>query len=435
MARESLTGSRIRERRTMAGLKQADLARRAGISPSYLNLIEHNRRRIGGRLLQDVAAALDVEPSLLSEGAEAALIAALREAAGARPAIAAELDRVEEFAGRFPGWAELLADARRRAEALERTVETLSDRLAHDPHLAASLHEMLSAITAIRSTAAILADTTELEPEWRDRFHRNLDQDSRRLAEGGAALVGYLDSAGEAGASPTSPQEEVDAFLAARGYHFPELEKPGAQPADVLAREATERALSSRAARVMAERLLARYRDDAARMPLRRVARVLTAHGPDPEALARACGADLAAAMRRLAALPRDMTEDPFGLAICDASGTLTFRKPLDDFPLPRFGAACPWWPLFEALGRPGQPVARLMEQAGRETRRFRGLAVANPVAPAGFERPALTEAHMLILPDGGASGPLLEVGPGCRVCPRETCLGRREPSILADGF
>ena len=58
MTRDALTGSRIRERRVMAGQKQADLAKRIGISASYLNLIEHNRRRIGGKLLLNIAAAL-----------------------------------------------------------------------------------------------------------------------------------------------------------------------------------------------------------------------------------------------------------------------------------------------------------------------------------------------------------------------------------------
>lgn len=58
MARDALTGTRIRERRAMGGLKQSDLARQIGISASYLNLIEHNRRRIGGKLLLDIAAAL-----------------------------------------------------------------------------------------------------------------------------------------------------------------------------------------------------------------------------------------------------------------------------------------------------------------------------------------------------------------------------------------
>ena len=70
MAREGLTGSRIRERRVMAGMKQADLARHIGISASYLNLIEHNRRRIGGKLLLNIADTLGVEPQLLTEGAD-----------------------------------------------------------------------------------------------------------------------------------------------------------------------------------------------------------------------------------------------------------------------------------------------------------------------------------------------------------------------------
>lgn len=62
MPRSALTGTRIRERRSLEGLKQADLARDVGISPSYLNLIEHNRRRIGGKLLVDLARALGLNP-------------------------------------------------------------------------------------------------------------------------------------------------------------------------------------------------------------------------------------------------------------------------------------------------------------------------------------------------------------------------------------
>ena len=62
-------------------MRQADLASSVGISASYLNLIEHDKRRIGGKLVVDIAGVLGVESTLLSEGAEAALISALREAA------------------------------------------------------------------------------------------------------------------------------------------------------------------------------------------------------------------------------------------------------------------------------------------------------------------------------------------------------------------
>ena len=88
MVADTLTGSRIRDRRLIRGLRQADLARKIGISTSYLNLIEHNRRRIGGKLLNALADALDVEVSVLNQGAEASLIAALREAEAAARQVA-----------------------------------------------------------------------------------------------------------------------------------------------------------------------------------------------------------------------------------------------------------------------------------------------------------------------------------------------------------
>ncbi|MCE8472006.1 helix-turn-helix domain-containing protein, partial [Rhodovulum sulfidophilum] len=202
-----------------------DLARMAGISPSYLNLIEHNRRRIGGKLLVEIARNLDVEASALTEGAAAALIETLREAAADHDAAEAELPRLEEFAGRFPGWAALIADRHRRMRELERTVEMLTDRMTHDPFLSASLHEVISAVTSIRSTAAILADTEDIDPDWQRRFHRNLSDDSRRLAEGAQALVAYLDEGSEDPGVQSSPQEEVEAFLRARDWHLPELER------------------------------------------------------------------------------------------------------------------------------------------------------------------------------------------------------------------
>ena len=70
MARDTLTGTRIRERRMLKGLRQAEVARMAGISGPYLNLIEHNRRRIGGALLNRIAEALDVPISFFFEGLE-----------------------------------------------------------------------------------------------------------------------------------------------------------------------------------------------------------------------------------------------------------------------------------------------------------------------------------------------------------------------------
>lgn len=429
MARDTLTGSRIRERRIMAGLKQADLARAADISASYLNLIEHNRRRIGGKLLLVLAGILDVEPSLLTEGAEATLIAALREAASDPRGGLAELDRADEFAGRFPGWAGLLADSRRRIATLERTVETLTDRMTHDPHLAASLHEMLSTVTAIRSAASILAEPGEIEPEWQQRFHRNIYEDSARLADTSRSLVSYLEAAGDSTSGSSVPQEEVDALLDAQGHHIPALERGTASPEQVVGEIA---AAASEPARELLLRCLRQYESDAAELPLATLTGAVAQIGPDPIMLARRCGVDAGLAMRRLASLPPEVLPDPVGLAICDASGTLTYRKPLADFAMPRFGAGCPLWPLYQALNRPMMPLARDVAQPGPAQRVFAAYAMAQPAGQAGLNRDPLFQAHMLIVPRPGVgTDEVLPVGSTCRICPQTDCEARREPSIL----
>ena len=79
MARAELTGTRIRERRTARKLKQADLARMVGISPAYLNLIEHNRRRVSETVLEALAEVLGLDPEALGSGASGALFDGLRD--------------------------------------------------------------------------------------------------------------------------------------------------------------------------------------------------------------------------------------------------------------------------------------------------------------------------------------------------------------------
>lgn len=443
MARDTLTGTRIRERRSMLGLRQTDLARQVGISASYLNLIEHNRRRIGGKLLNAIAAELDVEVSLLSEGAEAALIATLREAAADMPGAQPELARIDEFAGRFPGWAALVADAHRRIRSLEHTAATLTDRLAHDPHLAASMHEVLSQVTAIRSTASILAETKGLEPEWQARFQRNLNDDSQKLAQSSQALVRYLDSSADAGTTIKSPQEEVEQVLADHGYRFDafEGEGEGEEGGDTSERIAQYVAglsgLTSAGACELAATALAQYHADAQRLPRAAFSSAVKTHGADPEILARAFRVEPAAVFRRLVVMGPDVLPDPVGLVICDSAGMLLFRRQIDGFPLPRYSAACPKWPLFQALNRPLAAIRRTLVQAGREGERFDCYAITEPVGPVRFDTDPLYRSYMLIrrADRAGASDADREVGSTCRICPSTSCTARREPSIVEQGI
>ena len=433
MARSPLTGTRIRERRTAQGVRQADLARAVGISPAYLNLIEHNRRRVGEDLLARLAAVLQLDLETLAEGAEGQLFDGLREAASAQSGrgAPAESERIEEFVGRFPGWAALLAERQARVAALERTVEGFSERMAQDPFLSSALHEVLSAVTSLRSTAAILVENDAIDAEWRTRFLRTIHEESLRLSDTAEALVGYLDTLDEAESGLSSPQEEVEAWLASRAFHLAELElaRPP-EPETIIAGVAE---LASSAARALAAAHIVRARGDAQALPLASFLHALAEDGPDPARLAARFGAPLPRVFRRLASLPPGLGFDDVGLVICDGSGSFTFRRACPGFALPRFGAGCPLWPLYEALSRPMQPLRVVLELAARFPQRFLTYAICQPALPGGFDGPQVIESLMLVLPAPPERGlPERPVGVSCRICPRIGCAARREPSIIA---
>lgn len=430
MAKSALTGSRIRERRQSLKIKQADLAAQVDISPSYLNLIEHNRRRIGGKVLLSIARALRVDATALTEGAEETLLEGLRDAVAASRRSTAELDRLEEFVARFPGWAQLIASQRRRIVTQERTIEALNDRLTHDPFLAEAMHDLLSNVTAIRSTASILAQTPEIEDAWRDRFHRNLFEESDRLADGSQALVSYFDKQASDKAGFATPLEALESLLEERKHHLVELEAGEAQAIDTLI--AQEPQLATEQAAALARSYFRTYLRDAVKLPARTLAEA-AARERDPAALALRFDASLSSVMHRLACLPRDQLGFDVGLVVADNSGSLLYRKGIEGFPVPRFGAACTLWPVYEALGRPLQPLHTIVETP--PGRRFEIYAYAETYGAASFQSLPVMRSYMLVMPERPQDGdpqPAREIGTTCRICPRDGCHARREPTILA---
>lgn len=396
MPKRQLTGRRIRERRISLGFKQADLAKQVGISPSYLNLIEHNRRRIGGKLLVDIARVLGVEASTLSEGTEAALLADLLSSAASQMESEPEVDQIEAFATRFPGWAMLVSTQSKRVAALERQVETLTDRLAHDPILSGALHEVLSTVTAIRSTAAILADPQEMDDAWRTRFQRNLFEDSVRLAESSQELVTYLDQ-DEATAQQTgTPLDALEAYLRKNDFSLPELEAKGADLETLLSGAELEGEATKNAARAHFQL----YRQDAENMPLDRFMAAATEANYNPAVLANSFSTTIPAVMRRLVTIPSETENAALGIAVCDGTGALTLRRPIDGFPLPRFSGARPEWPLYQALSNPNLPIRKHIQQGqGSSARQFLVYAICESLGSLSFDQPPSLQATMLILP------------------------------------
>ena len=254
------------------------------MSPSYLNLIEHNRRKVSAPLLGALAQALGVSSDALVEDSDTRLVEGARAAALRSDTELGDLERIDDLIGRFPGWAKVLADTYARVEGLERVVEQLSDRMTHDPYLADALHEIISAVTSVQSTAAILNDDEVLAPEWQDRFHRNILTDSGRLAEGAVALVNYIDNAKTGETGIASPQEEVESWLVREMYHPPVIEAASMDAAEAYLAGQVD--LASSASRQLALAWLEQMQADARAIPRAALDAALGLHGVTPDLLA-----------------------------------------------------------------------------------------------------------------------------------------------------
>lgn len=221
-------GFRIRAKRKALGLTQAELAKRLEISPSYLNLIEANKRHVGGALLRRIAVLLDVEADALTGRAERRMIGDLREVA-LEPLlrhIDLSPDLAPDLVGRHPDWTRALLTLFRAWRDQTAIANALSDRLNQDPVLGNAIHQMLSHVTAIRSSLEILDDAPELDDIQRRRFHDIISMESHRLSETTPLLASLFDQSGRVFQAAT-PADEVDDFMLQHNAWFPVLERAG----------------------------------------------------------------------------------------------------------------------------------------------------------------------------------------------------------------
>jgi len=205
---------------------------------------------------------------------------------------------------RFPGWALVISRQQQRIEALERMVEALGDRLSNDPQLSGILHGMITSAAAIRATAAILAEADGadggLDPAWRARFQRNLDEDAGTLATRARSLADYLEEAANIQREPLSHLDQLERFFAAHGWHFPAFEgQGGAEPGP--------------GGENLIESLLDTAPDCA--LPARPFLEAARELHFDPAALAARFGCETGRVMRRLAFVPWDQAPARSGKA------------------------------------------------------------------------------------------------------------------------
>ncbi|HEX6959059.1 MAG TPA: short-chain fatty acyl-CoA regulator family protein [Ferrovibrio sp.] len=218
-------GHQIREERRKKHMTQAALAAAAGISTSYLNLIEHNKRPIAGALINRIAAALGIAPSRLSDTDNLRLSQDLLEIARTYANLpTTDPEQVLDFVAVAPAWARAILQLHRSYREASETAVALSDRLSQNPALIELSHAVLTRITSIRAFAEILQEHGELDEAARRRFSGIIAAEADALGSSARTMIELL-SARPGHAAGSSPEEEVDDFIIYHSNYFPELEE------------------------------------------------------------------------------------------------------------------------------------------------------------------------------------------------------------------
>jgi predicted transcriptional regulator/DNA-binding XRE family transcriptional regulator len=453
MPAKLMLGPKVRRLRRESGLSQAQMAEQLAISPSYLNLIEHNQRPVTVALLLKLAQNFGIDLQRFAEDDEARLLGGLREVLTDALFRESDLGRqdLRELAAATPGMAEAMIQLYGAYRQARLELEALADR-GGNPGLAPAL----SPVEAARDFfQAELNHFPEIEEAAEDLWRRaGLDPHSlfaslARYIEATHGLRVQLMPAAVMGSmirrhdphrkrlllsemlSPASRAFQLACAVAFLEY----------QPAidAVLARVAEE------TARTLVRIGLVNYFAGAVLLPYEKFLETAQQERHDLSLLAARFGASFEQLCHRLTTLQRPSAKGvPFFMIRVDAAGNVSKRFSANSLHFARFGGACPIWNVHHAFQAPGQILTQLAEMPDGE----RYLSIARTVSKpwrAGPLRAAqysvglgceARHAERLIYADGlglGAAEMPDPIGITCRACPRETCAHRAFPAAHQD--
>ena len=227
MAQGPMLGHKVRRLRRDRDVSQVALAGQLGISPSYLNLIEHNQRQLTLPLLLKVSRLFEVDLEAFSDEDETRLLGDLIETFGDPMFRDSGVEREEliDLVNASPAGCRAIVDLYRAYRTANDNVRGMSERLSDDAFISSSIHELLTLLTSIRSFSEILHDHADMGAEERQKFLGIIVGESERLTDAVGQLVEIArGDALEGIVGSRLPAEEVSEFLEQNGNHFTELD-------------------------------------------------------------------------------------------------------------------------------------------------------------------------------------------------------------------
>jgi predicted transcriptional regulator/DNA-binding XRE family transcriptional regulator len=449
-------GPKIRTLRRRDNMTQVQLAERLGISASYLNLIEHNRRNLSASLLIRVAQVFHLDLHTLSADNDARLVADVLEVFvdpifEGHVLTAAE---VRELAAGSPMVARGILSLYHAYRNAKEAADSLAVRLSEGDEQAGALHSRLPSeevsdlIQRHLNHFSVLEDGAEAL--WRVA---GLSTDS--LFE---RLVGHLQEAHRVDVRV----ETVAAMQGAvrrydpgrRVLNISEVLRRGSRNFQVayqlgllahsstLDRIARDPTLTTDESRALCRVALANYFAGAVLMPYRPFLEAARSERYDLELLGHRFRTSFEQVCHRLTTLRRPGAEGvPFHFVRIDIAGNISKRFSASGLRFARFSGACPRWNVFAAFLTPGMirtQVSQMPDGAthfwiARTLRKDSGGYHAPHTVLAVAMGCDVRYARELVYADGvdlTSRDAVVPVGVTCRLCERTDCEQRAFPAL-----
>ncbi len=227
MAKQTFIGAKLRRLRLDKQLSQVDLAAELGISASYLNLIEHDRRDLTVPLLLKLSQILKVDPLIFASEQDGRLLADVTEALH-DPLFQGDAitdEAISNLVADHPELSSALAKLYQSYKGALGDSEYMRERLSQDSLLADSSFRLRTLVTSILSLTEIMNDNADMDSSQRQDFLNIVFNDSKTLIDTVNEMLSFAGRDHSAGTTSTlSPADAATDFIQQNNNYFEQIE-------------------------------------------------------------------------------------------------------------------------------------------------------------------------------------------------------------------
>jgi predicted transcriptional regulator/transcriptional regulator with XRE-family HTH domain len=449
-------GSKVRALRRRHSLTQVEFARQLGVSSSYVNLIEHNRRPVTANLLIKLARQFKVDVLSFAREDDERLLEHLIECFSDDLFEEQDLTTTEmrEFVTHAPTVARavlgLFEAYRERRESQDLRVDSDVDGVAVTSTSPGRLpsEEVSDLIQTHFNYFPTLEDGADMI--WArgrlslDNLHEGL---LRYLREELMVDVRFSRAGQDPGTMKRYDEERreltLSELLPPRSRNFQLAHQIGLlSQSESIEHLLGSNTFSSPDSENLARMALANYFAGAVLMPYEQFLAAARRERYDIEILGHRFRTSVEQICHRLTTLRRPGAEGiPLHMVRVDIAGNISKRFSATGIRFARFGAACSLWNVFQAFLSPGRIRVQLSTMPGGDS--YFCFATTIPKGRGGFHTPhtvhaigigcTVDRAEELVYSDGIDLSNLeasVPIGVSCRLCDRMDCAQRAFPPV-----